>query len=266
MKSNQPKTIYFSVLFSAMLLLSCKNVIQIDFNNAQQQLVIEGNVTNGSNTQTVKISKSVAITDDSNFPAVSGATVTISSSNGNIYPLKEVSAGNYRTTGLRGQAGRTYQLNISYNGQTYTATSTMPNPVKLDSLGLETTSVVGKEFQSVTVAYTDPAAETNYYRFILTVNNQASDNYFIYTDQLTNGRTVIRNLRDNDLDLVKGDLAVIEMQCIDQNIYQYWNGLSQNQNRGGASTTPANPVSNISNGALGYFSAHTVQIVQLTIK
>ncbi len=265
MKLHQPKTIYFSVLLSAMLLLSCKKVIQIDFDNAAQQLVIEGNVTNGSNTQTVKISKSVAITDASNFPAVSGATVSISS-NGNNYPLKEVSAGNYMVSGLRGQPGRTYQLNINYNGQTYKATSMMPGQVKLDSLGLDVTSVVGKEFKSITVAYTDPAAETNYYRFILTVNNKTSGQYFIYTDQLTNGRAVNRNLRDNDLNLETGDVAVIEMQCIDKNIYQYWNGLSQNQNRGGASTTPANPVSNISNGALGYFSAHTVQTVQFTVK
>ena len=253
------------MLVSVMLFLSCKKVIQIDFKDTAQQLVIEGNVTNNSSTQTVKITKSVAITDASNFPAVSGATVSISS-NGTIYLLKEVSAGSYRTSGLRGQSGRTYQLNISYNGQTYTAISTMPNQVKLDSLGLETTSVLGKEFNSVTVAYTDPVMETNFYRFLLTVNNKASANYFIYNDQLTNGRPVDRNLRDNDLNLVKGDVASIEMQCIDQSIYQYWNGLSQNQNRGGASTTPANPVSNISNGALGYFSAHTVQTVQLIVK
>lgn len=253
------------MLVSAMLLLSCKKVIQIDFENAAQQLVIEGNVTNNTSTQMVKITKSVAITDASNFPALSGATVTISS-NDNIYPLKEVSAGNYAITSLKGQPGRTYQLNINYNGQTYTATSTMPSQVKLDSVGLETTSVVGKEYKTVAVAYTDPAAETNYYRFLLTVNSKVSDNYFIYTDQLTNGRTVSRNLRDTDLNLEKGDVAVIEMQCIDQNIYQYWNGLSQNQNRGGASTTPANPVSNISNSALGYFSAHTVERVQLTVK
>ncbi|RYE11504.1 MAG: DUF4249 domain-containing protein [Sphingobacteriaceae bacterium] len=265
MKSHQPKTLYFSVLLSAMLLLSCKNVIEIDFKNAAQQLVIEGNVTNGSNTQMVKISKSVAITDASNFPAVSGAAVTISS-NGNIYPLKEVSAGNYSITGLRGQPGKTYQLHVSYNGQTYTAASAMPKQVRLDSVSLDITSIVGKEFKTISVAYTDPAAETNYYRFILTVNNKTSANYFIYTDQLTNGRPVNRNLRDNDLNLEKGDLALIEMQCIDSSIYQYWNGLSQNQNRGGASTTPANPVSNISNGALGYFSAHTVQNVQLTVK
>ncbi|RYY23870.1 MAG: DUF4249 domain-containing protein [Sphingobacteriaceae bacterium] len=265
MKFNPSKILFFTVLVSAMLLLSCKKVIEINFEDTANQLVIEGIVTNASNMQTVKISKSVAVTAASNFPAVSGATVGISS-NGTTYALREISAGNYRVTGLRGQPGRTYQLNISYNGQNYTATSTMPNQVRLDSLGLDVTSVVGKEFKSVSVAYTDPAATTNYYRFLLSVNNVPSANYFIYTDQLTNGRPVNRNLRDGDLNLKTGDVATIEMQCIDQNVYQYWNGLSQNENRGGASTTPANPVSNISNGALGYFSAHTAQTVQLTIK
>ncbi|MGI4750688.1 MAG: DUF4249 domain-containing protein [Janthinobacterium lividum] len=265
MKLYQTQSILFILLVSAMLLLSCKKVIHIDFKDAGQQLVVEGNVTNSGSMQTVKLSKTVAITDVSNFPTVSGATVTISS-DGNVYPLQETVAGTYVTNSLKGQPTKTYQLNITADGQTYTATSTMPSQVKLDSLGLDVTSIVGKEFQSIIVYYTDPAAVTNYYRFVLTVNNVASNNYFVYNDELTNGRTVNHSLRDNDLNLVKGDHAAVEMQCIDKNIYQYLTGLDQNENRGAASTTPANPTSNVSNGALGYFSAHTVQDATITIK
>jgi len=265
MKLHPSKAIFYATLVSAMLLLSCKKIIKIDFNNAGQQLVVEGNVTNLSSTQTVKLTKSVAITADSSFPAVSGATVTISS-DGVVYPLLETIAGTYVTTTLKGQPAKTYQLNITAGGQTYTAVSTMPAQVKLDSLGLEVTSVLNKDYQSVTVFYTDPAAVTNFYRFVVSVNNVASNNYFVYNDELTNGRVVNHNLRDNDVNLVKGEVVTVEMQCIDQNIYQYWNGLSQNENRGAASTTPANPVSNISNNALGYFSAHTTQDQQLVVK
>ncbi|MGI4021669.1 MAG: DUF4249 domain-containing protein [Janthinobacterium lividum] len=265
MKINSYQITLITFLALAMLFLSCKKVIQIDFNNAAELLVVEGNVTNFNNTQTVKLSKSVAITADSNFPAITGATVTISS-DGRVYPLSEKSPGTYTTTGLKGQPTKTYQLNVVTGNQTYTATSTMPNQVKLDSLSLNVTTIVNKDYQSATVYYTDPAAATNYYRFIVTANGIASKNYFVYNDELTNGRTINRDLRDNDQNLVAGDQVSVEMQCIDKNIYQYWNGLSQNENRGGASTTPANPISNVSNGALGYFSAHTTQIRNFVVK
>ncbi|RYE20790.1 MAG: DUF4249 domain-containing protein [Sphingobacteriaceae bacterium] len=263
MKNHQPKII--TILALAMLFLSCTKVIDIDFKNAAEKLVVEGNVTNFNSTQTVKLSKSMAVTDASNFSAISGATVTITS-DGRVYPLLEKSPGTYVTTTLKGQSAKTYQLNVVSGNQTYTATSTMPNVVRLDSLGLNATTFVNKETFTPTVYYTDPAATTNYYRFVLTVNNIPSKEYFIYNDELTNGRVINRDLRDFDADLNVGDRISVEMQSIDKNIYQYFNGLSQNENRGGASITPANPISNVSNGALGYFSAHTVQIKQFVIK
>lgn len=248
-----------------MLLLSCKKVIQLNLKDAGQMLVIEGTVTNLNSTQSVKLSKSVAITDGSNFPAVSGAAVTITV-DGKAYTLKENYPGMYVTTALKGQPTKTYQLKVVSDGQTYTAASTMPSQVKIDSLNLNVTTIVNKDYQSAMVYYRDPATVSNYYRFILTVNGIRSKNYFVYNDELTNGREVNHDLRDNDLNLLSGDVVNVEMQCIDKNVYQYWNGLSQNENRGGASTTPANPVSNISNGALGYFSAHTVQDKQFVVK
>lgn len=222
-------------------------------------MVIEGNVTNMGNNQTVKLSKSVAVTDSNNFPAVSGATVTITSSDGKVYKLAEQAAGTYITNTLTGQPTKTYQLNVVTDGKTYTATSTMPNPVKLDSIGLNVVSILSKNYIYPEVYYQDPSGISNYYNFTLAVNNVKSNNIYVYNDDLTDGRKVSRQLADNDLEITTGKHITIEMQCIDKNIYNYWNGLDQNENRGGASTTPANPQSNISGGALGYFSAHTVQ-------
>jgi hypothetical protein len=49
------------------------------------------------------------------------------------------------------------------------------------------------------------------------------------------------------------------MRCIDKGAYDYFYSLDQITSTNGNSATPANPVSNISGGALGYFSAHTVR-------
>ena len=48
------------------------------------------------------------------------------------------------------------------------------------------------------------------------------------------------------------------MQNIDPVVYKYWFSLSQNATGETQSASPANPVSNIKGGALGYFSAHTI--------
>lgn len=52
------------------------------------------------------------------------------------------------------------------------------------------------------------------------------------------------------------------MQCVDKAVNLYFVSMSQTN---GESATPANPVSNIAGGALGYFSAYTKQIKKVKI-
>jgi hypothetical protein len=56
------------------------------------------------------------------------------------------------------------------------------------------------------------------------------------------------------------DIVSVEMQCITRPTYLYYYTLNQQSGSGpGGGTTPANPPTNIQGGALGIFSAHTVQ-------
>jgi len=252
---------FLSVGLLALLNFSCEDVIDLTVNDADAALVIEGNVTNVNTTQTVKISKSVSISDKSKFNGVSGAVVTITDSENRIYILSEQpqSPGVYVNSNMRGRPLLTYFLKVINGGKEYKATSVMPAVVKLDSLGIVTTVFFNEKSQSVEAIYQDPLGTTNYYRFLLTINNVLSKNIYTNSDKFNDGKVATAELGDLDKDIEINDVVKVEMQCIDQNIYRYFEGLDQNENRGGASTTPANPVSNISNGALGYFSAHTVQ-------
>jgi hypothetical protein len=135
----------------------------------------------------------------------------------------------------------------------------MPNQVNLDSLGVSVNRFFGEERRSINVFLNDPPLTKNYYRFLLAVNGKPSENIFVFDDYFNDGKTVIRELLDFDLAPQPGDRIDVQMQCIDAFMFKYWQGIDQNESRGGATTTPANPVSNISNGALGYFSAHTKQ-------
>ena len=65
---------------------------------------------------------------------------------------------------------------------------------------------------------------------------------------------------DNIVTLKPGDLITLKMQCIDKKVALYYTTLALMGDSGpGGGTTPNNPPTNITNGALGIFSAHTVQ-------
>ncbi|MBC7912890.1 MAG: DUF4249 domain-containing protein [Pyrinomonadaceae bacterium] len=255
----------FLFICTAFCIVSCEKVIDVQLKDASPLLVIEGIITNRTDSQYVKINQSVPFGESNTYPEVSNAVVTIQDGTGRVFTLRERRPGFYMARNFVAHSGRTYKLKVEYEGKEYTASSTMPQQVNIDSLGVSVSSFFGEEQRTVQILFNDPPATKNYYRFLLRVNGLPSKRIFVFDDNFTNGKKVSRELFDLDLSAKSGDKAEIEMQCIDQVIYRYWQGLDQNENRGGASTTPANPVSNISNGALGYFSAHTKQNEKLII-
>jgi hypothetical protein len=257
------------LIILALILLaatSCQKVISLKLNNASPQLVIEGNITNIKGAQYIIISKSVSLNNTDDFPGVEDAQVSVKDSRGRIYIFQQDTAGIYSYSQMVGVPGVTYTLTVVAGGQTYTASSTMPQPVNLDSLTEQVGTLAGSNLYTIVANYQDPANETNQYRFLLTVNNKPVGAIFVSDDSFTNGKYVRNDLIQNSTDIHYGDTVSVEMQCIDKNVYEYWYSLSQQQVEGpGGGTTPSNPVSNISNNALGYFSAHTTQTKSIVV-
>jgi len=251
--------LFFSVFAAAVFFYSCQEVIDIPLNSSEPALVIEGNVNNGTNEQVVYISQTKPFSASSSFNGVSGAEVSIETGRGRIVPLSEQSKGVYITRSLVGRPGETYKLLVKNKGREYQAVSTMPKPVPFDSLRLTLTTFMDRQSKSIEAAYKDSAGIENYYLFRLIVNNIPSKKIFVFSDEFTDGKIVSQDLYDFDIDLKKEDQVEVWFHGIDKNVYRYWLGMSLNENRGAASTTPANPVSNISGGVLGYFSAQCVQ-------
>ena len=263
---------YLIYLLTATIgLASCKKIIQIDTNNAEPQLVIEGKISNRLIEQQVLISKTVGYDEKAVYPKVSGATVRVSDNNGNTYIFTEKSPGIY-VNRMRGVSGITYKMEVTAEGKNYQASSKMPNLVKLDSIGVITNNFFGNERKTAAAFLVDPVNEANFYRFNLYVNGLFSDRIYVNNDRLTNGNNLRIQLYyeandDDDEGLKSGDNISVEMEGIDANIFNYWYALSE-QSGGGPNqgTTPSNPTSNISNGALGYFSANTYQRLSTTVK
>jgi len=114
----------------------------------------------------------------------------------------------------------------------------------------------------------------NRYLFRYTVNDRSKANFLEFSDNVNNGLPnqrplLLPNDDEDDSEKVKvGDTITVEMQCIDDKVYTFYAALLQLSGGGGpgGGVTPTNPPGNISNGALGYFSAHTVKIKTTVIE
>lgn len=255
---------YTPILFcTALMVCSCKKIVTLKLNTAPAQIVIEGEVTDLPGPYTVTISQSVGFYAD-NTSSVSGASVIISdNTNGITDSLTETAPGTgiYGTYDLIGVPGHTYTLSVTWQQQNYTATSTMPMPVPLDSVSFSQLNGFGNNQIDAIANFQDPAGIKNYYQFTEFVNGaRITKDIFVFSDRLSDGRYINETLYNDTSYIFRGDEVKVNMYCIDENVYNYFYQLVQSGGTGAFSTTasPANPSSNISNGAFGYFSAHTV--------
>jgi hypothetical protein len=261
----------FRIFSLAVFITSCTKVVNIDLNTTNPKLVIEGIISNKSNVQTVTISKTVNFSESNNFPKINNAVVTISDNNGTPVILNLTAPGVYQTTSIIPANGHTYKLNIQLDGNTYIASSTMPQPVLMDSLSFLLNQSFGGVVDTtyiVTPHYMDPANYVNYYKLAQTVNGKLDKTIHAFNDNLINGKENKRPLFSNDGDykLVSGDSVKVELFGIDKAVYDYYYALSLIvATGGGPSATPANPNSNISGGVLGYFSAQTFHVLTRVI-
>ena len=259
---------YISVLILVFTTVSCRKVIDLKLGNNTGELVIEGNVTNVSGPQYVKLSRNVPFTNTNVYPTVTGALVIVDDDKGNHFQLTEGPTGIYSFP-FKGQIGSIYTLNVVTSNQSYLANSTMPPVVQLDSISSRTSefSSGNKNQQVITVYFKDTPNVPNQYRFIMYVNSVQVKAIFAFDDEFIDGKYVNLDLQENDIDIYRKDTVKVEMQCLDRPIYSYWFTQEQQQadNPGGA-VAPANPPTNITPTTLGYFSAHTTQTTTLVIK
>ena len=256
MKGYQPVLVVFAVL-----LFSCKKIVTLKLNNVPSAIVIQGEITSQPGPYYVTINRPVDFYADNSFPPVSGAAVVITTNIGLVDSLVEVSPGVYATHLIQGFPGLTFNLSVTTGGVNYTASSTMPAPVALDSISYQENNGFGRKQISAVANFQDPVGVKNYYQFVETINGvRLSKDLFLFDDRLSDGRYIDYTLFNDSTYLQQGSALQMDMYCVDSAVYNYFYQLLQS---GGVSSfntaaSPANPTSNISNGAYGYFSAHTV--------
>lgn len=254
------------IICASWLLVSCERVIQVAIKDEPLKFVVEGVLTDDS-TCRVRLSQSSNFYDTINLLGVNGARVTITEEGKSPVLLgPSNSRGEYRAS-YTGQPGKTYQLRVEYGNQVFTATSTMPQKVLLDSLYVSERIFLGQMRKIAAIRFKDPPAPGNNYRFVQRVNGELETTVFVNKDDLINGRTVVNELLifNSDYTLEKCDQLAVELQSIDAPNYLFWYSLNQGSLGASQSASPGNPASNIKGGALGYFSAHAVSSLNIAV-
>jgi hypothetical protein len=268
------KTIYsrysFELAFLLILLLSgCEKVIEIDLNDASPNIVIEGLITDKRGPYTVSISKTGSYFNQPSLETVSGATVVMTDDFSNIDTLNESTPGLYITSRIRGIYERTYTLKVIAEGKEYSGSTRLADRVPIDSLRLRKGILQGFNFDDdddekfdLHCFFRDPR-DKNYYRIRVFKNDSINtESYRLYDDQYANG--IITDIIVSHATL--GNTYRIELWSLDRKTYLYYNTLGDLMYSNPIfGSTPSNPVTNLSNGALGYFGSYSVTARQITI-
>jgi hypothetical protein len=276
-------------LFCLVLLFAtcaCTERIDIATGNSQSFIVIYGLITDKRGNQEIRISESTSFFDDQPNASVSGALVTVTSSEGEKFEFveQEHMPGYYYSDRCIAEAGKRYDLNVTVDfnrdgiPEQYEASTTILPPAYLDSIKLVPTKIMNN-LNYLLLAYGKDAVSEDYYLFRFAVNgasvSEKLSRYVVTDDAIFNGQQIdgltlqwfddvsnwendASESRNNSVYLKAGDQLEVEMSIIPKGYYDFINQCIAEIGRENPlfGTPPANIVTNISNGAAGYFSGH----------
>jgi Domain of unknown function (DUF4249) len=271
-----------SLIVVAVVFWSCDEPVHLDVNQAEPQLIIEGQVTNVTGHQYVKITRSAGFYDSGKTPRVIDATVLVRDDVGNEFSFihnpgnQADSAGYYLPqTPFVGEIGRTYKLEATVDGQLYEATDRLFYVTPIDSLAYrldeeeqEDPEVYGK-FYEVMIYAKEPQETKDYYLFKFFRNDSLKTDFdtdIYFTDDETLGENI--DGVSSPIYFAPGDRARCEIYSISRDAFVFYSDLQSLLNNDGGlfSQPPSNSRSNITNGALGFFQASALHVSEIEIK
>lgn len=252
----------FLPIITLLAFASCTKVIDVNLNSVTPQFVIEGALMEGTQDFKVRITKTGDYFNPTKPTPITNATVSLRKGNGTAVALKHESEGVYKTLGYTAQSSAEYNLTVTIDGKVFDATSFMPKAVLLSDLDSEIlpelnrdTDLKADTFQ-INCYFKDPENVANYYRVKTIANGVAKDkggDLLVVEDRLSQGKDIILPIFTSVFKL--NDKVEVELLSIDRKMFDYFNTLSNLIGNDGGGAAPANPLSNWSGGALGYFGA-----------
>jgi hypothetical protein len=276
MNSNRSTTYFYSlIIFIFIAIVSCTERINIDLDSTYTRPVIFGEITTDTTSHKVTLSKTADYFNSNPPVGISMANVRISDGE-NTYVLTEdvENPGVYYTSpDVFGVPGKTYTLlvdNVDLLGDgqltSYSASSKLLPVSPIDSIRL----VHRLTWQGwVVQAYAkDPPESKDYYKFLISLNDQLQtdslSNMQITDDTFFNGSytngVVVYFFSERRWIINEGDKITAGFCGITKDYYNYLVEAQTASRRSAPlfSGPAANPRTNLTNGAIGYFTAYSI--------
>lgn len=263
--------IYMIICVAA--LTACTKEIDFEFRDEAPVVVIEGKVTNEG--RTVVISHTRAVTDSVHSHCLPGADVVMTDGVTST-PLTYDAAADCYYSPVAGEVGKTYQMQVDFEGQHYEASATMPAAAPVTSSEFSWVTMMGQRMLCYEMWAVDPEPNVrNYYWMRIDrishhphlegTRQTAPYNWDLMDDRgcppgqiFADWMLVSEKDMDDDKEenwkriLYDGDSVCVTLMTVDPKVYDYLYQLGSGQHHG------ANPHSNITGGCLGYFAAGSV--------
>ena len=273
MKNN----LIYSCILAFTFFISCEEKVdpsELKLKDGTERIVIEGNIEyfKDEDSQTVndsgpfifQITKTTPYFSNTqpNKPNyLSGAVVELSDNTGQYEKLTEFAPGLHSSSTIKAIPGNIYTLKVSAENKTYTATAKMEVYVPVSSLSYEykENETFFDDGYYVTFKAYDPLGIGNHYRVKGYANNSLfnkPEDYVFSDDLLADGNEIIFEC---PFVFKANETASIEIVSIAEKENDYLETLIQQLNAGSSpfSVPPANLITNLDNGALGYFGVHS---------
>ena len=274
-------------------LTNCTTVIDAKLDTGPTQLSVDGTITDQPGSQTIRLTQTAAYFNSSTPTPATSATVTVSDNAGKTYSFADPDNDGYyvwqpTAKDTLGRVGRTYQLTIAYQGETYRASSKMNRVPPIDSLifvkrklnPLSKTEGYRAEFYAIDI----PGA-ADYYRIRCFRNGElqnkpgdivtSQDGGFRSASTVTDGLTFIVPIRRSinpDSLFALNDVVKVEVQSLSLEAFNFWDELRTQITNGGLfATPPVNVPTNIMNTnaggrkATGFFITSAVRSRTATV-
>ncbi|MBW7868260.1 MAG: DUF4249 domain-containing protein [Brumimicrobium sp.] len=247
--------IYMSLCL-VVLFTSCQKVIKLKVHDSDPIIVIEALYNANKEEVFVKISKSINVFDEPQFPSITGAVVEIFDENGVSSTLADQGDGTYLLSNYVPVFNSVYKMRVQIQGEEYTSSDRLMPVVPLDSIvaDFEPFTPMGEGYVTF-LSFMDPVGP-NYYRAIRTVNDTLKDkvgDLHLFDDGWTDGN---QQKAPMIFELFKiGDSVSVDLISYSEKSFKYYLGLSATAGGSTSSPAPANPPKDWTKGALGHFTA-----------
>lgn len=274
------------IAIASLVFTACEKIVDIEIPSEETRLVIESEIYSTKDIWKVKLSISQPYFNQDSAVYVSDASVYIREIGGDTVFLNYADTGMYVSAdSLQCIVGRSYELNVVYRGETYTAKEELQNALPIDTLMSFFLPPNDRSFPTGNYVFVQGQSDNtkkNYYQF-KTYRNDTIKGTDLDNDEFGSVSLLNSLFNVNDIlgEIAKGklprpilfdvnadDTIRVEQFAITEQYYKFLTDVSAQQGRSGTpfDPPPANPNNNLSNGALGYFAVANKEVAILVVR